>query len=60
MYSEILNFVVENGRVLSGEKDFVKDSLVAEIKFEAQERGLSKEETEDAVKYALQHTRTEE
>lgn len=56
IYSEILNTVIENGRVESSEEGFSKDSLIVEIEFEASERELSDEETQEAVEFALSHT----
>ena len=57
MYSEILNTVIDNGRVESSSDGFSKDSLIVEIEFEASERELSDEETQEAVEFALSHTK---
>ena len=57
MYSEILNTVIDNGRVESSSEGFSKDSLIVEIEFEASERELSDEETQEAVEFALSHTK---
>jgi hypothetical protein len=55
-YTDILNTVVDNGRVLAHDDgSFVTASLEAEVEFEAGERELSPEETEGAVAFALAH-----
>ena len=59
-YSEILNTVIDNGRVESSSDGFSKDSLIVEIEFEASERNLSEEETQEAVEFALSHTKVSE
>lgn len=60
MYAEILNTVIDNGRVQhAGDGYFVEESLIAEVRFEAKERGLNKEEIDKAVEFALAHTAIE-
>jgi hypothetical protein len=56
MYSEILNAVIDNGRVQSSEDGFDRNSLIVEVEFESSERGLSEQETQEAVQFALSHT----
>lgn len=55
-YSDILNTVIENGRIDSHDGEFDRESLIVEIEFEAQEQGLSEAETAKAVAFALTHT----
>lgn len=57
-YSDILQTVIENGRVLgNGDGTFDTASLEAEVEFEASERGLSDTEIAAAVSFALEHAR---
>lgn len=58
-YQKILETVIENGRVQSGENEgeFDQESLILEVEFEAKERGLSEDETAEAVEFALNHSR---
>lgn len=54
--SKILSTVIDNGRVAQSENGFDKESLVVEVEFEANEQGLSEEETREAVEFAIAHT----
>ena len=56
-YGEILQTVIENGRVSSDNGSFNIEELKIEIEFEAITNGLSDEEVDDCVEYALEHTR---
>lgn len=49
---DILSTVVENGRIES----WTTNEMEAEIAFECSERGLSADETADAVAFALTHS----
>ena len=49
---DILQTVVENGRI----ETWTAAEMEAEIEFECSERGLSNEETADAVAFALAHS----
>lgn len=56
-YADILNTVVENGRVQAHDDgSFVTESLRVEVEFEAMERGLSTSEIAEAIEYALDHS----
>ena len=55
-FSDILNTVIDNGRVTSAKDGFDVASLVIEIEFVSSERGLSPEETKEAVEFAIAHT----
>lgn len=58
LYAEILNFVIDNGRVqANGHGGLVKASVAAEVEFEATERGLSDDEIKAAVAWAKKHTK---
>lgn len=57
IYQDILETVIENGRVMAGEGGFDRESLIVEVEFEAQEQGLSEDETAEAVEFALNHSR---
>ena len=50
---DILQTVVENGRI----EYWTEAEITAEIEFECGERGLSAEETAEAVAFALAHTK---
>lgn len=58
-FVDILNTVIENGRVDSGAAVglFDRDSLMGEVEFEAQERGLDADEVAEAVEFALSHAK---
>jgi hypothetical protein len=57
MYQEILDFCIDNGRILSNEDGtYQPASVEAEIEFEARERGFNGEQIDIAVAYALDHT----
>jgi hypothetical protein len=58
-FADILNAVIENGRVsTSGQEGlFDRESLIVEIEFEAGERGLSDDESAEAVEFALRHAK---
>lgn len=49
---DILTTVVENGRITT----WTANEMEVEIEFECSERGLSAEETADAVAFALSHS----
>ena len=56
-FAEILDTVVENGRVLAHDDGtFVTASLIAEVEFEAHERGLSPAEMSEAIAFATAHS----
>lgn len=56
-YADILQTVVENGRVLgNGDGSFGAASLEAEVEFEASERGATASEIAEAVAFALAHS----
>ena len=56
-FSEIRDFVIENGRVIgNGDGTFDTDSLTAEIEFECGERGMDDAETAEAIAWALTNT----
>lgn len=58
MNQDILETVVENGRVMAGEEGGLdRESLIIEVEFEAQARGLSEDETAEALEFALSHSR---
>jgi hypothetical protein len=57
-YKNILETVTENGRVAANEDgSFDKESMIVEVEFEAQEQGLTTDETAEAVAFALEHSR---
>ena len=58
-YADILNAVIENGLVLTAGDEFDRESLIVEIEFEANERGLSDEEIKEAVAFAIAHSRNQ-
>ena len=58
-YAEILNAVIENGLVLTAGDEFDQESLIVEIEFEANERGLSDKEIQEAVAFAIAHSRNQ-
>lgn len=49
---DILTTVVENGRITT----WTRSEMEVEIEFECSERGMSVEETADAVAFALTHS----
>ena len=49
---DILTTVVENGRI----ETWTRSEMEVEIEFECSERGLSAEETAEAVAFALTHS----
>ena len=51
IYYDILDTVVSNGRRTL----HTPEELEIEIEFEAQERGLSEDEIEEAIAYAFEH-----
>ena len=56
---DILDTVVDNGRVLADGDLFDRDSLISEVEFEANERGLGSEAAlDEIVKFALRHSET--
>ena len=57
---DILNTVIDNGRVVSSGDVFDRSSLVVEVEFEATERGIESEAAlEEIVSFALRHTETD-
>jgi energy-coupling factor transporter ATP-binding protein EcfA2 len=55
-YAEILADVMENGLVnVEQERDVMLAELEEEIKFACHERGMSREQTQEALEYALEH-----
>ena len=55
-YAEILNTVIENGRVdMSQEYDWMLAELEIEIEYESWLQGLNEDEVTEAVEYAIQH-----
>lgn len=51
-YADILQTVVENGRI----ETWTTSEMEVEIEFECGERGMSAEETAEAVAFALSHS----
>ena len=57
IYQEILETVIENGRVIADEEGYIdRESLIVEVEFEAQEQSLSEAETAEAVEFSLRHS----
>jgi hypothetical protein len=58
-FSDILNTVIENGRVSPSGREgyFDRESLIVEVEFEAGERGLNDKEIAEAVEFALRHAK---
>ena len=56
---DILDTVIDNGRVLSDGDVLDRDSLKTEVEFEASERGIDSESAlDEIVSFALNHTET--
>ena len=55
---DILDTVIDNGRVTDAGDVFDASSLKVEVEFEAQERGLQEEDVQKVVQYAEEHTET--
>lgn len=54
-YAEILNTVIDNGRITAQSPEDFQAQLKSEVEFEASEQGLSGEEVKEAVEFALTH-----
>ncbi len=54
LFEDILSTVVENGRI----ETWTQAEVEVEVEFECGERGMSAEETAQAVAWALAHTET--
>lgn len=51
---DIARFVIENGRVESGDGGFIDESLRTEVSYEAGERGYDDETAEAMATFALE------
>jgi hypothetical protein len=56
LYAEILNFVIDNGRVQQIDSGFDEQSLIEEIKFESRERSLSDQQIQECIDFAISHS----